>query len=93
MKDLMDKVASEAQDKWNLIGIELGIKQNVLNGIARQEHERPLECYTEMFDRWERNNNPRAPFLWSTILKALRSPTVKENNLAGIIEQWLSDKR
>ena len=87
MTDLVNKVASKAHDKWKPIGTQLGFQEHELNGIAQKEHQDPIGCYTAMFDRWERKGNP--PFLWSTILDALRSPAVEQYLLADDIEKDL----
>ena len=85
----MNKVARKAHDKWKPIGTQLGFQEHELNGIAQEEHQDNMRCYTVMFDRWKNKGNP--PFLWSTILDALRS--LELHQLANDIQKELTDGR
>ena len=84
MKELLNKVASRAMNKWKRIGRELEIEQHQLNSITNQD---AIECYADVFDLWQKRANP--PFTWATILEALRSSVVDEKALAHEIEDWL----
>ena len=86
-RQLLNRVASEARDKWRLVGIELGIKQGSLDVIS--EEKNPILRYSEVFSQWEKKANPDFPFNWRTILNALKSPIVEENKLAMEVEKWL----
>ena len=80
-------MASEARNKWRLVGIELGMKQDQLDVIS--EKKDPILRYSEVFSQWEKKADPDFPFSWRTILNALGSPIVEENSLATKIEEWL----
>ena len=85
-KDLLDKVASRAQDKWKLVGVQLEIGSDQLNTIQNQNLN-PIVCYSEVFRLWRRKGHP--PVTWATIIDALRAPSVQEDALAGEIEKNL----
>ena len=82
-RDLLNKVASRAQDKWQLVGLQLNIRQDQLNAF---QHQNPIICYSEVFDLWKSKGDP--PFTWTTIIDALRTPSVHEDVLAKEIEEW-----
>ena len=87
IRQLLNRVASEARNKWRLVGIELGIKLDQLDAIS--EEKNCILCYSKVFSQWEKKENPDFPFNWRTILNALRSSIVEENSLATKIEEWL----
>ena len=84
MNDLLNRVASRAMAKWEVLGLQLNIPPQQLSTIQKGN---PILCYADVFDIWERKSDP--PFTWATIVEALRSPIVKENSLAKEIEDWL----
>ena len=63
----MDRVADKTRDKWQQVGIQLGIETSKLNGYETQSTD-PMRCYTKAFDEWKRSQNA-----WDTILNALES--------------------
>ena len=85
MRDLLERVATKAMDKWDMVGLVLNIDQHQLNTIT---HQNPVRCYSVMFYLWEKKADP--PFTWATIVDALRSPIVGETKLASDIERWLN---
>ena len=76
-----NRVACRAMDKWEVVGLQLNIPTQQLNMIQKGN---PILCYADVFDIWERKSDP--PFIWATIVEALRSPIVKEDSLAKEIE-------
>ena len=84
MRDLLEKVATKAMDKWDMMGLVLNIDQHQLNTIT---HQNPVRCYSVIFYLWEKKADP--PFTWATIIDALRSPVMGETKLALDIERWL----
>ena len=84
MNDLLNRVASRAMDKWELLGLQLNIPTHQLSTIQKSNL---ILCFVDVFDLWERKSDP--PFTWATIVEALRSPIVNENTLAKEIEDWL----
>ena len=85
MNDLLNRVASRAMDKWEVFGLQLNIPPQQLNTIQKSS---PILCFADVFDIWERKSDP--PFTWATIVEALRSPIVNENNVAKEIVDWLN---
>ena len=88
MRDLLRRVASRAMDKWELVGLDLGIEQHQLNTISQYHPRNTIGCYSEVFNLWENRADP--PFTWATIIDTLRSPIVEENGLAQEIEDWIA---
>ena len=83
--DLLNKVACKTRDKWEMMGLALGIELDQLNSFAK--YENPIKCYTEVFSTWKKNTDP--PFTWATVIKLLKLPIVGETELAKEIEEWL----
>ena len=84
MNDLLNRVASRAMDKWEVLGLQLNIPPHQLRTIQKGS---PIMSFADVFDIWERKSDP--PFTWATIVEALRSPIVNENSLAKEIEDCL----
>ena len=82
-------MASKARDKWERVGLALGIKQDQLNTIILEKRKDVILCYSEVFAVWEKTVDP-TDFTWATIVEALESPIVEENKLARDIVQWLN---
>ena len=87
MKELLNQIASKAQDMWHIVGIELDIDDHELNAIV---HGSPVRCYLKVFELWRKKGTP--PFTWTTILDALKSPAVGANDLARDVEAWLEQR-
>ena len=89
MRDLLNQVASKALNKWELIGLQLGIEHHQLNAINTVHLGDPMKCYMDVFSLWQNNADP--PFTWMTIINALRAPMVGEMRLAqDLSELWLT---
>ena len=84
MNDFLNKVASRARDKWKVFGLQLNIELHELNTIQNSD---PILCFAEVFNIWKNKGDPS--FTWATIVEALRSPIVNQNNVAKEIEDWL----
>ena len=87
MRDLLNQVASKALDKFELIGLQLGIEPHQLNSLKTVNLGDPMKCYTEVFSLWENKAEP--PFTWTTIINTLKAPMVAEVRLAQDLELWL----
>ena len=85
--DLLNKVAAEATDKWELVAAQLGIKPSRINSIGTVKQGQPIKCYTEIFDMWERKGSP--PYTWATIINVLRAPSIEEGGIANKLQEWL----
>ena len=85
---LVEKVGPKVKAKWIILGCVLHMDMNELNTIQINNPE-CLHCLMNMLDQWKNNADPRVPYTWATIIKALKSPLVKEENLAEEVERWL----
>ena len=87
LRDLLNKVAAKARDKWKLVAIQLGIEPDHIHSIQIEEHSRPIPCYSEIFYVWRKSKT--SPYTWGTIINSLRAPAVEEQQLASELEDWL----
>ena len=86
IKDLLNKVAVRANDKWKSVGLQLDMELPELNTVEKQNKEASL-CYAELFRLWKNNGDP--PYTWDTIIDALKAPLVGEAQLATELQEWL----
>ena len=86
ISDLLNQVAAKASDKWEILGLHLGINYDQLKTIATENQDN-LTCYVEIFEQWKKNGTP--PYTWATIIDALREPSVDKVDLAMELEQWV----
>ena len=86
---LMNEVAAKIPSKWRDVGLQLGLNQGVLDGIALNSPGDTNHCYSNVFTRWKNQNLITYPYTWSTIVQALRGPAVGEERLADDIKnKW-----
>ena len=86
--DLMNEVAAVIPSKWRDIGLQLGLSQGVLEGIATISPRSTNLCYSNVFTLWENQNS--YPYTWSTIVEVLQAPAVGEETLATKIKSKLT---
>ena len=79
--DLLVQELSAAQQKWEAIGRELGVKQDTLKDI-RTNYSDSGDCLREMFNEWL----IRHCIVWKQIIAVLRSSCVGEFHLADHLE-------
>ena len=79
--DLLVQELSAAQQKWEDIGRELGVKQEKLSKI-RSNYSDSGDCLREMFNEWLK----RHCIVWKQIIAVLRSSCVGEFHLADHLE-------
>ena len=82
VSDLMNEVAAKIPNKWRDVGLQLGLDQSELDGIANENPRDTNLCYSKVFTRWKNKNSAAHPYNWSTIVRALRAPAVGEERLA-----------
>ena len=68
LKDLIKELLTKASDKWENIGILLGIESGVLDTIKVAENL-PQNCLREMFKIWLNRVSP--PPSWAAIAEAI----------------------
>ena len=90
LRDLQNKVAAKARDKWKQVAIQLDIEPDHIHSIEIKEHSNPIPCYSEIFDLWRKSK--ASPYTWGTIIDALRAPAVEEQQLASELEEWLQSQ-
>ena len=86
-QDLLNRVASKATNKWDMVGLQLGIKEHQLDMISAEHHQDPIRCYSKVFTLWKNKTDP--PYIWRTIVGVLRASIVGREDLAIEIETWL----
>ena len=72
----------DGHSKWYGIGLQLGLKPSVLDGMQGSD---TTEMLREMLKRWLKNVDPIPT--WVALIKALRSKTVDEPTLAEQLEE------
>ena len=70
----------EVRTSWKSIGIELDIKVSSLDAIAADYSGKTEDCFTEMLALWLKQVDPMPN--WSTIVAALKQPTVGQHEVA-----------
>lgn len=79
----------DARAEWFDLGLQLGVNVPSLVAIQTKEKDNPDRCITPMLMEWLKQSNP--PPTWSSLVAALRKPTVGQEHLADNVEhQYLS---
>ena len=86
----MNEVAAKIPSEWSDVGLQLGLDQGVLGGIATISLGNANHCYSNVFTRWKNQNSTTHPYTWSTIVQALKAPAVGEERLAEKIKDKLT---
>ena len=84
---------SSAASKWRSIGIELGLKEVELKSIESNHPRQPLECLRDVIFKWLDDGWPPdvgTARRRATLIKALRSPSVEEMQLADQLTEKYS---
>ena len=89
LADLMNEVAAVIPGSWMVVGQQLGLEQGILEGIALNNPGNSNHCYSAVFTRWRNRSSTSHPYTWSTILQALESKAVEQNELASTIMQGI----
>ena len=80
LSDLMNKVASKVPGKWKQISIQLGLTPEDQNCFMDATFGDPTQCFIFVFNVWK--SRATRPYTWSTIIQALKTPSVGELRLA-----------
>ena len=80
LSDLLDEVASEVPSKWKQISIQLGLTLEDQECFMASSSNDPIQCFTSVFKVWKRRATK--PYKWSTVIQALKAPSVGEVRLA-----------
>ena len=68
LKDLVKELLTKASDKWENIGVLLGIETGILDAIKAAENL-PQNCLREMLKIWLKTVSP--PPSWTAIAEAI----------------------
>ena len=77
--DFANYVAAVIPSKWKHVAIQLGLRSHLCKAIKKNEDD-CFERFMAVFDEWEKGSCK--PFTWSTLITALKSPSVAETELA-----------
>ena len=91
LRDLMNEVAAQIPGKWRDVGLQLGVDQSILKGIATISQGDTNLCYSNVFTQWKNQTSTTHPYTWSRLVQALKTPAVGEQRLADKIKSELSD--
>ena len=87
LSDLMNEIAAKIPSRWMDMGLQLGLDQGALDGIASISPGDTNHCYSNVFTRWK---NQTHSYTWLTIVQALETPAVGERSLASTIKSKLT---
>ena len=76
---------------WRGIGLDLGISNNYLDGLARfsMSNQMRLDC---VLQKWIEMDSESTPVTWKVILDVVKGPLVQNNELAMKIYQSLKQE-
>ena len=83
---LLNKVAAEVPNKWEILGLQLKIDYDQLESISSKHQDNSLR-FAAVFQLWKKRGS--SSYTWATIIDALRSKFVGEVQLAYELEQWV----
>ena len=86
ISDLLNKVAAEVLNKWEILGLQLELEYVQLETISNKHQDNSLR-FAGVFELWQKRGSP--PYTWATIIDALRTKIVGEVQLAYELEQWV----
>ena len=92
LADLVNKVAAKIPGKWKDVGLQLGLDNGVLDGMATGSPGDLNQYWRNVFTRWKNLNSKTRPYTWSTIVQALKVEAVTEFRLAEEIENEVTGR-
>ena len=84
---LLCSLLASINDKWYNIGIALGVKKNVLNGLRDKPGDNTVKL-SEVVDSWITTNST-SPITWETVISAIEGPLVDNRQRAKDIKEYL----
>ncbi len=79
--DVLTELCGVCAD-WENIGLGLGLEAGTLDAI-KGPFKKPQDCLRDMLKEWL-NTSPDCS--WQSVIRALRSPIVRQNTLASHLE-------
>ena len=91
LRDLHDYVVNRVADKWRDLGIQLlrADQERMLDIIAADHPHDVVSCCKCVLEKWLDTTTDAT---WNELIRALRSPGVQLDYLAGQLEQMLIPK-
>ena len=86
ISDILNQVAVKVPDKWQVLGIQLGMSYDQLKTIAAKD-QTYQSCYAEILEHWKKNGP--LPYTWATIIDILKEPSVDLADLATELNIWV----
>ena len=88
LKDLYDHVVMKVADRWKDLGVQLlrSDQEGMLNIIEADHPHSVVSCCKCLFGKWL---NATEDASWNVLIKALKSPSVQLDYLAGQLEKML----
>ena len=92
LEDLYDHVVMKVADRWKDLGVKLlrSDQDRMLNIIEANHPHDVVNCCKHLFNKWLDTTEDAT---WSMLIKALKSPSVQLDYLAGQLEKMLIIKR
>ena len=84
MSDLANRVAAVIPGKWKQVAIQLELSISEIKTIQRDEDD-AFDRFMAVFDRWQRSSG--SPYVWKTLITALKSRSVDESRLADELQR------
>ena len=91
LKDLHDRVVVSAADKWKGLGVQLLPQSDLeqLLQVIETDHPRDaINCCKRVLEKWLDTSDAT----WSQLIRALRSPSIQLDYLAGQLEQMMIEE-
>ena len=86
----MNEVASKVLDKWKQISIQLGLTPEDQKCFMDATFGDPTQCFIFVFNVWK--SQATRPYTWSTVIEALKAPSVGEMRLAQELRKKLQSE-
>ena len=88
LKDLYDHVMMKVADRWKDLGVQLlrSDQEKMINIIEADYPHNTVKCCKRIFEKWLDTTEDAT---WNMLIKALRSPSVQLNYLAGQLKKML----
>lgn len=85
--DLMNWVAAEVPDKWDVVGVQLGLSPNEVNFIRQYAFGNFQFCFMQVFMSWK--DRSKIAYTWNTLIDVLTTRSVGCNDLASKLRNAL----
>ena len=89
LRALHDHVVNNVAGKWRDLGVQL-LPPEMVDIIAVDHPHDVVSCCKSVLKKWRETTTDAT---WNQLIRALRSPSVQLNHLAGQLEQMLITER